>query len=338
MHNSCVRSRSRRVAGGFVPSALLAAAVVLVGGLTNSSRAQQLAASSGNGPRNLAPGVMVTIDPAIEPEETVSTHDIVEIRANQDLKWEPQFLSTTRTLYGMADDVKFRRDVWCLEFSFKPVRMIEVDIPQPDGQTERQRVWYMVYRVINQGTVVKPDEQEDGGVALASGASGAIRFIPTFVLEAQDRDAAGRKIYKAYLDRVIPAAVERIRRRETPGRVMLDSAQIAEEPLPSSEGRAARGVWGVATWEDVDPRIDFFSVYVTGLSNAYRWLDPPGAYQLNGPPGKGRRFARKTLQLNFWRPGDEHFEREDEIRYGVPRGMSNLYGVPEGVAYRWVYR
>jgi hypothetical protein len=196
----------------------------------------------------------------------------------------------------------------------------------------------MVYRVTNRGTELTPVEQEDGTVVQQASESGPVRFVPQFVLESQDRNAAGRKIYKAYLDRVIPAAVEQIRRREMPSGRLLDSVEMAQEPLPVSEGRTNRGVWGVATWQDIDPRIDFLSVYVSGLTNAYRWIDPPGAYQLNQPPGKGRRFARKTLQLNFWRPGDEHFEHEDEIRYGIPRGKSELYGVAEGVAHQWVYR
>ena len=55
-------------------------------------------------------------------------------------------------------------------------------------------------------------------------------------------------------------------------------------------------------------------------------------------PGAGRSFVRKTLQLNFWRPGDELLQDEREIRYGVPVGKADLYGVDDGVAYRWVYR
>jgi hypothetical protein len=44
------------------------------------------------------------------------------------------------------------------------------------------------------------------------------------------------------------------------------------------------------------------------------------------------------LQLNFWRPGDELLQSEQELRYGVPLGKAGLYGVADGVAYRWVYR
>ena len=73
--------------------------------------------------------MLTTIPPNFAPDDTVSTHDMVEIRANPALQWNPEFLAATDTLYGMADKVKFRRDVYCLEFSFKPLRMIEVDVP-----------------------------------------------------------------------------------------------------------------------------------------------------------------------------------------------------------------
>jgi hypothetical protein len=87
-------------------------------------------------------------------------------------------------------------------------------------------------------------------------------------------------------------------------------------------------LWGVAMWEEVYPRIDRFSIYVYGLTNAYKWKDEPGAYKPNDAIGVGRTLARKTLKLNFWRPGDEYFEHEDEIRYGYPGEVD----------YEWVYR
>jgi hypothetical protein len=103
-------------------------------------------------------------------------------------------------------------------------------------------------------------------------------------------------------------------------------------------GRTARGAWGVAMWEDVDPELDFFSVYVSGVTNAYKWTDPPGAYKAGDGLGKGRKFARKQLQLNFWRPGDAVNPTEREIRYGVAPGEGAIYEAGEGVAYQWVYR
>jgi hypothetical protein len=288
--------------------------------------------------RQLAPGVLTTIPPTFAPEDTVSTHDVVEIRANPALQWDPEFLSISDTLYGMADDVKFRRDIWCLEFAFKPLRMIEVDVPLADGSTQRKLVWYLVYRVRNTGQVLKPVEGQDGVVTAELKPDGMIQFLPQFVLESQDRTAAGERTSIAYLDRVIPAAVAQIAERELPGQTLLNSVELAEQPIPPSDERTGRGLWGVVTWTDVDPRIDFFSVYVGGLTNAYRWQDTPGAFRPGDFPGKGRAFARKTLQLNFWRPGDELRQGERELRYGVPLGQADLYGVPPGVAHQWVYR
>jgi len=289
-------------------------------------------------PRQLAPGVLTTIEPSLEPDDTVSTHDIMEIRANPALQWNPDFFAATETLVGMADKVKFRREIYCLEFSFKPLRMIEVDVPVASGGTERKLVWYLVYSVRNTGQTLKPVEGPDGVYSAQPAKGGPVRFLPQFVLESQDRQADGKRIIKSYLDRVIPAAVAAISQREKPGRMLFNSVEIAEQPIPVSDGRIDRGVWGVATWVDVDPRIDFFSVLVGGLTNAYQWTDNAAAYHPGDSPGRGRRFTHKMLQLNFWRPGDELQPNEREFRYGVPLGNSDLYGVADGVAHRWVYR
>ncbi len=288
--------------------------------------------------REFAPGVVTTIPPDFEPEETVSTHDLVEIRANDAAKWSPELASNSRTLYGMSEGVKFRRQVSCLEFAFKPLRMIQVDVPSPNGQLERKLVWYLVYSVRNTGETLEPVDQADGIVSAEPGKGGPLRFLPSFVLESHDLTASGERIQKSYLDQLIPAAVAAIQAREARNLTLLNSAQMAEQILEPGDGRADNRVWGVATWTDVDPRIDFFSVYVGGLSNAYRWTDPAGAYKIGDPPGTGREFTRKTLQLNFWRPGDEHLQDEREVRFGVARGKGELYDVSEGVAYRWVYR
>jgi hypothetical protein len=287
------------------------------------SQAQSAAAAA----RQLAPGVLTTIPPDLEPDETVSTHDLVEVRSNRQLQWDPAFIPVTETLYGMSGGVKFRREIWGLEFSFKPLRMIEVD---------GKLVMYLVYRVRNTGKTLEPTEGEGGVYEAKPGSGEPIQFFPQFVLESHDRAAGGDP--KAYLDRVNPAAVAAIRQREMRGGKLLNSIEMAEQPIPVSDDRVNRGVWGVATWTDVDPRIDFFSIYVGGLTNAYRWDDAAGGYRPGDPPGRGRQFARKTLQLNFWRPGDELLRSEHEFRYGVPLGKADLYDVREGVAYNWVYR
>jgi hypothetical protein len=315
---------------------LLSRLLIVTGLLFGSAVISAFAAPPAERP--LAPGVLITIPPSLEPDDTVSTHDVIELRANPDLNWKPEFMAANETLAGMANQVKFRREIDCLEFSFKPLRMIEVDIPNASSGVEHKRVYYLVYRIRNTGQTLKPIEAKDGVYATQPSKGGPVRFLPQFVLESEDRQASGKPVTKSYLDRVIPAAVAAISDRERIGRPLLNSVEIAEQPIPVSDGRITHDVWGVATWVDVDPRIDFFSILVGGLTNAYRWTDNPAAYRAGDTPGRGRRFTRKMLQLNFWRPGDELQPNEREFRYGPPLGKSDLYGVSDGVAYRWVYR
>lgn len=287
-----------------------------------------------------APTVLTTIPPDVDRYDAFSTHDLVEIRAREDLAWEPASTAVSRTLYEMAKDAVFPQDVWCLELTFKPLRMIEVDVPQSDGSVARKLVWYMVYRVRNTGAGLEAQVGDNGEFKTSQQAEEEIRFIPHFVLSVRDRamdpDDAEVRVRKAYLDRVIPAALEPIQQREFSGRNLLTSAEVAQQLLVADED--GQGLWGVAMWEDIDPRTDFLSVYVYGLTNAYQWEDSPEQVTPDSPLGRGRTFARKALQLNFWRPGDEYDENEREIRFGVPQGKAEFYESGEGVAYRWVFR
>lgn len=282
-------------------------------------------------------GVLTTIEPNVDPEDTFGEHDVVELRADAGLAREPNLNTKSRTLFDMSQAVVFRRDVWCLELSFKPLRMVYVDVPQPSGKMQRKLVWYMVYRVRNTGVALGPEQQDDGSYQAVDVEAGPQRFIPQFALASQDLDRQGNRVRKEYLDRLVPAAMPVIRRREFSGGKLLNSVEMAEQMLKPESGRMQGGLWGVAIWEDIDPEIDFLSIYVGGLTNAYRWKDAED-FQAGGPPGKGRKFFRKALQLNFWRPGDSVAENEREIRYGPAPGAADAYGTDEGVAYRWVYR
>ena len=146
-------------------------------------------------------------------------------------------------------------------------------------------------------------EGEGGVYSATPGRASRVDSCPQFVLESHDRTAGRQARAKAYLDRVIPAAVAAISQRETPGRNAAQQRRDAEQPIPVSDGRIDRGVWGVATWTDIDPRIDFFSVYVGGLTNAYRWEDTPGAYRPGDPPGRGRQFRPQDAAAQFLAAG-----------------------------------
>ena len=84
----------------------------------------------------LAPGVLIHVPPQEEPSETFSGPvPIVEIvKGIPDLDWTPKYDAKSNTLLSKASEVIYRRTVWGLDFEFKPVRMIEVDVPQPTGK------------------------------------------------------------------------------------------------------------------------------------------------------------------------------------------------------------
>ena len=136
-----------------------------------------------------APNVLTTIPPDVDRYDAFSTHDLAEIRALEELAWEPASTAVSRTLYEMAKDAVFPLDVWCLELTFKPLRMIEVDVPQSDGQVAQKLVWYMVYRVRNTGAGLQAQVGDNGEFKTSPQAEEKIRFIPHFVLSVRDRAA-----------------------------------------------------------------------------------------------------------------------------------------------------
>jgi hypothetical protein len=292
--------------------------------IASVASAQQPKATAPKGYRKLGPGAETTIPAKPDPQDTVTQHDMVEIQSSgAKLDWQPKTQSATETLGVKTKDIPFRRGAWYLQFSFKPLRLIDVDVPLADGRMDRRQIWYMVYRVTNLGQHLEADATDGKNQTVAANQPNAeeVYFHPQFVLESQ-------KYNKAYLDRVLPLAVEAIEKREDPRRRLLNTAEMSEQPIPLSTASGDRSVWGVATWEYVDPRIDFFSIYVKGLSNAYRFKDPDGAYNKNGTPGNGRIYAQKTLKLNFWRPGDDREINESDI----------YFGIPDQVDHEWVFR
>jgi len=253
-------------------------------------------------PRNLAPGVLVTIPPDVQVDETHNRQDLVE-------------LVTLDPTFDWAKDCDFRRTVYCLQFQFKLPRLIEVDVPQASGRLQRKPVLYLVYAVTNTGKALKPVPEADGTYRVEEAAE-TVRFVPRLTLKILESG-------KEYPDRPNPLTVAQIRRREDPAIRFFDSTEMNERRIAVGET-----YWGVATWEDIDPSLNRFSIFVLGLSNAYRWQDPQGAYKSGDPIGQGRVFSRKCLKLNFWRPGDEFILKETQIRFGIPGQVD----------YEWVFR
>jgi len=278
--------------------------------------------------RELADGVLTVIPPNVAVAEMLLRDDLREATvARRDLEWKPKQAAEGSTFVRRAVGREFPRELWCLEFAFKPPRSLDIDVPAADLRMRRKRIWYVVYRVRNlagpAGSWMRLKTESDDTATDRSRRSverfeGPIRFVPHFVLESFEPVGEGEGLlaYRAYLDRVLPTALPEIRRREDPRREYLDSAAMAAAEIAPGQER-----WGVATWEDVDPRIDFFSISVTGLTNALQWrLAPDAEVTAADPPNARLEEALQSLRLDFWRPGDGRQEQTGQASIGF-QGM-----------------
>ncbi len=292
---------------------------------------------------DFAPGTVTVIPPEKIPEETftgpitlrqfLDSHPEIAWRAPDFNDGRPYSDPRTRTLTEMAQQVILRREVFCLEFSFKPLRTIYVDIPQPNGRLKRKLIWYLVYRVRYQGNDLRAtsDPETNSPYGRIEGINReARRFFPIFTLV---NHATGAET----IDQILPAVKAKIATLEKITAPLYNTVEISSVQIPRSSDPAAPGVWGLATWEDLDPGIDFLSVYVRGLTNAFR-RDEDAEGKIGLVP--------KVLRMNFYRPGDRIRQTEDRIYFGLPAHKNEQeqayfleqYGLQKRLDYEWVYR
>ena len=150
------------------------------------------------------------------------------------------------------------------------------------AKMQKKVVWYMVYRVRYLGNDMIPEAAKDAwGHELFDSkpvTQEGWPFFPQFVLASHD-------LSKSYQDRIIPAAKKPIEEREMRGQELLNTVEISRQPIPLSTADNPQEVWGLVTWEDIDPRLTYFSVYVKGLTNAYKPVDLPDGFKPGDPPG-----------------------------------------------------
>lgn len=267
----------------------------------------------GFGGRTLAPGVLKIIPPSLDARDSVSLPGPMPgLTATQ---YTPKLRSSKETLHGLSQRVVFFREVWGYEFAFTGLRQASLNVPTPDGVAQ-QNVWYMVYRVRNLGDSLSFEEvKKDPDFAYLTNdlrrnvAIDQRNFLPRFSLEGWVFDDLKKKYSPvAYRDEIAPVIAAEIQRLEDPNVPLLDAVQLSTATLRPIPAKDNQGAWGVAIWTNVNPKIDFVSVFVSGFTNAYR---------INRD-GDDIDTTHKTLQLNFWRPGDAIKESQDDIDFGIP--------------------
>ncbi len=296
----------------------IATAALLLMSASQPAVGQTLPTSARNGQgQKLAPDALVIIESAPEQGETaLGPIDLPIIAKHPQLAWKPNYAPTSETVLAKSKGVILRNDSYCLEFAFKPVRMIQVN---------DKLVWYLLYRVRNVGGDLRPEPNKDPKAV----STEWVRFFPTFVLNSLSAK-------HEYMDIINPAAKAMIAAKERVGQPIYDSIEIQQKKIQLSTEADNHEVWGVATWQDIDPRTIFFTVRVRGLTNA----------QKIESQGEDLKFLQKQLVLHFSRPGDTVNELEDKIRYGVPaiddearqKYVLDQYGLKERLDHLWIYR
>ena len=140
-----------------------------------------------------------------------------------------------------------------------------------------------------------------------------LRFFPHFVLRSTEYN-------KEYLDRVIPAALAPIKAREFPGRPdqeLHNSLTISEVPIAMSDDNERQQRLGRRHLDRCRSADRLLRRLCAGPDQRLSLRRSRRGLQ----DGRCRRAPaasslKKTLQLNFWRPGDTVDPNEEEIRFG----------------------
>lgn len=207
-------------------------------------------------------------------------------------------------------ELNAQQDLWTLEVNFKPMRMIWVDMIDPrTGRKSRQLVWYLIYKAVNRPLPRREDTSDTTPQNVEDPLPTPL-FVPEFTLVTNDN--TGEKVYH---DVVLPEAQAAILAREhrdgdryrykNPVEIVGELPQVTPKDAKTEDA-----LYGIVTWRAVDPETDYFTVYMTGFSSAYKLADADGKVVP----------WRKTIVQEFWRPGDEFRQTEREIlRKGDPQ-------------------
>lgn len=200
-----------------------------------------------------------------------------------------------------GEELRAQDNVWALQVSLKPMRMVFVPTTNPrTGAKSSEMIWYLVYKIVNR-PVTKPAEATvDSAPVNVQDPAPAPICVPRATLVIEDPDIRG-----AVVDSIVPEALPLIDSRE---RLDLKTSVQMAGPLPKLTGPDAKQEnvrYGVFMFRGVDPRTTAFSVYLSGFSNVYKLGKDESGKQL---------VLRRTIFVPYRRYGDQYDQFAKEIR------------------------
>lgn len=204
----------------------------------------------------------------------------------------------------MGEELSSQPNLWMMEVQMKPVRMISVTLTNPEtGEQQVENVWYIVYKAVNRPLPFKQDMSDTAPQNDEDQEPLEPLFVPVFTLRTDDI-TNGEPVQKTYQDVVLPEAQAAINRRE--GREYKNSVEIMQpvpEPTPKEQGDA-NALYGVVMWRGVDRNTDYFTIYMTGFSNGYRYVNDPVSFDR----------LRELAENGELKPGDAVWDGAADIR------------------------
>jgi len=199
-----------------------------------------------------------------------------------------------------GEELRAQEDLWALEVSLKPMRMVYVQAVNPrTGTKSSEMIWYLVYKIV-QRPVVKPAEATDTVPVNVQDPLPAPVCVPRATLVYQDRD-----IHGAVVDSLVPEALSVIAAQE---RLPLKTSVQMSGALPKltpTDAKRENVEYGVFMFRGVDPRTTAFSIYLSGFSNGYKI----GKNEAGKP-----LILRRTILVPFRRFADQYDQFAKEIR------------------------
>lgn len=212
--------------------------------------------------------------------------------------------------------------LWTAEIQYKPIRHRLMPVTDPKtGQVNDELVWYFVYRIIPRDYTELAGENRDDLRAKLENAElkpsnnvdqqlVAPLMLPRFVLRGDDDVQPVNYVDEVNLE-IQRAVFQREFGEDSANLNLLNSVTgVQEIPPPVSAldplvDPLKNALYGVAIWRNVDPDTDYFTVFMSGFSNAYR-IDRPDADLI---------VERKVVEQRFGRPGDRYRQQESEFRF-----------------------
>lgn len=232
------------------------------------------------------------------------------------------------------------------EIQYKPIRHRLMPVTDPlTRKVNDELVWYFIYRIIPRDyTELAGNKQDDlrnklENVELkpSNDVDASLvepLMLPRFVLRIDDVadgetyvDEVNLEIQRAVFEREFGAkAADLTLLNGVTGIQEMPAAVSSTDPLIDPLKNA---IYGVAVWRNVDPDTDYFTVFMSGFSNAYR-IDRPEADLI---------IEQKVVEQRFGRPGDRFRQQESEFRFldhARLRANGNLEVTMQGVLSTFV--